>query len=107
MRLLVCLAIVAGLAEPCAATGPRTDSASRKPPRPKSMTWPPNLLRFTPNNNATPPPGPLLDEQTIRAVLFPLDTYAGQVADRIKHHRMMLENGGQGRPRGPYWPLLD
>jgi hypothetical protein len=39
--------------------------------------------------------------------MFPIHNYAAQVADRIKWHRRMLENGGQGRPRGPYWPLVD
>ena len=100
MRLLVCLAIVVAFALPCLGSDPTAPRMEKRKPRAfDRAAW----MNLRP---ARVPP-PLLDGGVLRALLFPLDTYAGQVADRIKHHRMMLENGGQGRPRGPYWPLLD
>src|SRR5262249_12570511 len=99
MKRLACLAILRALALPCAAARPKVDRTIKRD-RPS----------IDPRQNVMMAPklAPLLlNDETVRAALFPFAAYAEQVADRVKWYRRMLENGGQGRGHGPYWPLLD
>jgi hypothetical protein len=101
MRPLACLVIVAAFAVPGAATGPKVDGTVKRN-RPSI-----DARQFVFMRPKLVVPPKLLDDETVRAVLFPFAAYAGQVAHRIKEYRLILENGGQGHGRGPCWPILD
>ena len=98
MKRLACLVIVAASSLPCAASDPnRPDPRQNVMMRPKLQG---------PN---TPPPAPpkMLDDETVRAFLFPFATYADRVSYRIWLDRLMTKLGCPARKYGPLWPLLD
>ena len=105
MKLLACLVLLV-LALPCAASGPPTCPRTERP-KPRLRLPRPGPILPVVWNVAPAPPEPLISAELVQTILFPVETYTRRVADRIKDHRLMLENGGQGRGRGPYWPFLD
>jgi hypothetical protein len=100
MNRFACLVIVATFAMPCLATGPKVDRTIK----PKRASIDTRQFVFMRPKLVVPPK--VLDDQTVRAILFPFTAYAERVTDRVKWHRRMLEKGWQV-PHGPYWPLLD
>jgi hypothetical protein len=108
MKRIAIIFLSATLTIPCAASDPiaHPTIVSKPHPRPNASTvivgW-----GVGPAFLVAAPQPKLLDDETVCGALFPLAAYAEQVANRIKWHRQMLENGGQGGPHGPYWPFLD
>jgi hypothetical protein len=103
MKRLACLVALA-LALPCAADGPRADHTSRLPDRPKPLVRVGGQIAFIPMGN--PPPGPLLNDRLVRAILLPVGSYAEQIRGRLECHRAALIVGLKPN-YGPCWPFLD
>ena len=83
MKRLACLVALA-LPLPCSATGPLVLG----PNDPFESEW-------------------VVSARLLRTILFPIPTYARQVADRIEYRKLRREAGRKPLPRGPYWPFLD
>ena len=88
MKRLACLVILAVVALPCSADGPRADHTSKKPPRPKPMATVGGQLVFTPNNPPAPPE-PLISARLVRTVLFPDQTLIRWGLDRFRSRRFV------------------
>src|SRR4051812_4099154 len=103
MKRLACLVILAASTLPSMASVPEVSGACERP-KPKADGGGAVIggnAGFAVLNIFPKPL--LLDDITLKSVLSPVDMYLEQVSTRIRWYRLSLKNGGQGRPRGPYW----
>jgi hypothetical protein len=101
---LACLGLLIALAAPSVASVPFDGRTAKKKPQREhqELLVVPPIPAF-----ALPPPPKLISDELTVAILFPFDTWAKIIADRIEQRKRESENGGQGHDRGPLWPFTN